>query len=152
MTKSDWTYINPRSVSRYEPSLEKISCWIKQFLNVCGLAPVAAPQSRTVSSYDADASFLPSREKAIALAMFVWPSSVYRAALVAASQSRTISSYDADANVLLSHEETTALTLPVWPSNVGNTVRVAASQGRTVSSSDTDAIALPSHEKGTALA
>jgi hypothetical protein len=88
------------------------------------------------------------------LAMFVWPSSVYRAALVTASQSRTILSYDADADadVLLSHEETTALTLPVWPSNVGNTVRVAASQGRTVSSSDTDAITLLSCEKGTALA
>ena len=84
--------------------------------------------------------------------MFVWPSSVYRAALVTASQSRTISSYDADANVLLSHEETTALTLPVWPLNVDNTVRVAASQGRTVSSSDTDAITLLSCEKGTALA
>jgi hypothetical protein len=56
--------INPRSVSRYEPSLEKINCWIKQFLKVCGLAPVAVPQSRTVSSYDADTIFLPSREKA----------------------------------------------------------------------------------------
>ena len=69
LPESDWIYINPRSVPRYEPSLQKISCRIKQFLNVCRVAPVSASQSRTVS---------PSREKATALAQLVWPSSVCR--------------------------------------------------------------------------
>jgi hypothetical protein len=93
---SDWIYINPRSVPRYEPSLEKIGCRIKQFLNVCRVAPVTASQSHTVS---------PSREKTTALAQLVWPSSVCRGAPVAASQNRAVWSSDADFTVLPSPRE-----------------------------------------------
>ena len=60
----------PRSVSRYGPSLEKNRWWTEQFSSVCWAAPVAASQSRTVRSSDADATILPSREKATALSQY----------------------------------------------------------------------------------
>ena len=78
----------------------------------------AASQSLTVLSSDADATSLPSGEKATALTELEWPSSVCSAAPVAASQSLTVSSSDADATSLPSGEKATALTQPEWPSSV----------------------------------
>ena len=52
----------------------------------------AASQSRTVPSPDADATSLPSGEKATALTEPEWPSSVCSGEPVLASQSRTVSS------------------------------------------------------------
>ena len=79
---------------------------------------MAASQSLTVLSSDADATGLPSGEKATALTQSEWPSSVCSAAPVAASQSLTVSSSDADATSLPSGEKATALTQSEWPSSV----------------------------------
>ncbi|KAK2754608.1 hypothetical protein CKAH01_17405 [Colletotrichum kahawae] len=86
--------------------------------SVCRGAPVAASQSRTVWSPDADATTWPSGEKATAQTEDVWPSSVCRGAPVAASQSRTVLSCDADATTWPSGEKATAQTEFVWPSSV----------------------------------
>jgi hypothetical protein len=48
---------------------------------VCSHTPVVASQSRTVLSYEADASREPSVEKATDETVLVWPSSVCRHAL-----------------------------------------------------------------------
>src|SRR5271154_6773742 len=48
--------------------------------SVCSSAPVAASQSRTVSSADPDTTCLPSGEKATDVTQPVWPSSVCSAA------------------------------------------------------------------------
>src|SRR5437588_591223 len=50
-------------------------------LSVCSEAPVAASQSLTVRSPDAEATSLPSGEKATALTSAEWPSSVSSAEL-----------------------------------------------------------------------
>jgi hypothetical protein len=68
---------------------------------------MAASQSRTVLSYDADASSLESGEKATERTRSLCPSSVCCSAPVAASQSRTALSYDADASSLESGEKAT---------------------------------------------
>jgi hypothetical protein len=49
--------------------------------SVCSDAPVVASQSRTVQSSEADASRVPSVEKATDVTACVWPSSVCRHAL-----------------------------------------------------------------------
>ena len=71
-------------------------------------APVPASQSRTVRSVEADATSVPSGEKATALTEPVWPWSVCMAAPVAASQSRTVPSLEADATSVPSGEKVTA--------------------------------------------
>src|ERR1700735_1415875 len=86
--------------------------------NVRFEAPVVASQSRTVVSYEADASTLPSGEKATALTELLWPSSVCFQAPVVAFQSRTVLSYEADARTLPSGEKATAKTELLWPSSV----------------------------------
>jgi hypothetical protein len=79
---------------------------------------VMASHSLTVSSHDADASCLPSGEKATAQTESEWPSSVCRVALVAVSHSLTVLSHDADANWLPSGEKATAQTESEWPSSI----------------------------------
>ncbi len=117
-------------------------------------APVAASQSRTVLSSDADATSLPSGEKATDVDRTrEWPSSVCTERRpVAASQSRTVLSSDADATSLPSGEKATELTRPRMalerlqaapPSprpRAGPSCRPSA-----------DATSLPSGEKATAL-
>src|SRR5277367_5538803 len=77
---------------------------------VCSGAPESASQSLTVSSYEADASSLPSGEKATALTPEICPSSVCSGVPEPASQSLTVLSYEADASSLPSGEKATALT------------------------------------------
>src|ERR1700744_2310097 len=67
-------------------------------------------QSLMVWSFDADASVLPSGEKATSVTKLVWPSSVCSAAPDRPSQSLTVRSFDADASVLPSGEKATSLT------------------------------------------
>lgn len=76
-------------------------------LSVCIAWPVAASQSRTVSSSEADASVRSSGEKVTLLTWLLWPLSVCIARLVAASQSRTVLSAEADASVRQSGEKAT---------------------------------------------
>ena len=80
--------------------------------------PVAAPQSRTVLSSDADASSLELGEKATDKTSLLCPSSVCYSAPVAASQSRTVESLDADASSLELVEKATDLTTPLCPLSV----------------------------------
>jgi hypothetical protein len=86
--------------------------------SVCSDAPVVASQSRTVWSPEADASRVPSVEKATDVTQAVWPSSVCSDAPVVASQSRTVWSPEADASRVPSVEKATDVTLAVWPSSV----------------------------------
>ena len=76
------------------------------------------PRRRGVLSYEADATTLPSGEKATDVTQFEWPSSVSRAAPVAASQSLTVLSYEADATTLPSGEKATDVTEFEWPSSL----------------------------------
>ena len=108
----------PRSVRRYRPSSENAKVETEQFSSLCKAMPVAACQSRTVWSSEADAISVPSGEKATALAVLVWPRSVCVVAPVAACQSRTTQSLEADATSVPSGEKATALTMSVWPSSV----------------------------------
>src|SRR2546423_1476613 len=86
----------PLSVSRYWPSLKKDSFQItKSVSSLPRSAPVAASQSLTVLSFDADATSCPSGENATALTPFEWPLSVRSDCPVAASQSSTVPSSDA---------------------------------------------------------
>lgn len=87
-------------------------------------APVAASQSLTVRSWDADATSLPSSEGATARTTSEWPSSVLRAVPVAASLGLIVWSYNADASSLLSSENSTAATAPEWPSSALRAARV----------------------------
>ena len=80
--------------------------------------PVAASQSRTVLSSDADASSLESGEKATDRTESRCPSSVCCSAPVAASQSRTVLSLDADASSLESGEKATDRTQLLCPLSV----------------------------------
>ena len=80
--------------------------------------PVPASQSRSIVSFDADATSWPSGEKATALTEYEWPSSVLRQNPVPASQSRSVLSDEADATSWPSGEKTTAPTPPEWPSRV----------------------------------
>jgi hypothetical protein len=73
--------------------------------------PVAASYSRTVLSWDADATSWLSSEKARALTTVEWPLSVLRHDPVAASHSRTVQSSDAAATSWPSGEKARALTL-----------------------------------------
>jgi hypothetical protein len=68
-----------------------------------------------VLSPDADASILPSGEKATALIKREWPLSVRRAAPVAEFQSLTVLSSNEDASILPSGEKATALAKFKWP-------------------------------------
>ena len=137
---------------RYEPYGEKDRVLVITLgMGLLQQDPVPVSQSRTVSSDDADATSLPSGEKATALTRFEWPSSVLRQDPVPVSQSRTVSSPDADATSLPSGEKATALTQSEWPSSVLRQDPVPVSQSRTVLSSDADATSLPSGEKATAL-
>jgi hypothetical protein len=77
-----------------------------------------ATQSRTVMSYDADATSCPASEKATAVTSLEWPSNVLRHVPVAASHSRTVLSSDADATSCPSGEKATAVTSLEWPSSV----------------------------------
>ena len=144
------TISKPRSVRRYRLSSENAKVETEQFSSVCKVAPVAASQSRTVSSLEADATSAPSGEKATALMEPVWPWSVCVAAPVAASQNRTVQSIEADATSVPSGEKVTALAEPVWPWSVCVAAPVPASQSRTVRSHEADAISVPSGEKATA--
>ena len=76
-------------------------------------APVAASQSLTVLSFDADASVFESWENATDMTKLVWPLSVAVQSPVAASQSLMVLSCDADATVFESWENATELTEPV---------------------------------------
>src|SRR5438477_299693 len=110
---------NPLLVLRYWPSIEKDSSSINVLTSsVASQAPVAASQSRTVLSSEADASRRPSGENATALTQSLWPLSVASHAPVAASQSRTVSSSEADASRRPSGENATALTQSLWSSSV----------------------------------
>lgn len=64
----------------------------------CYSVPVAAPQSHTVLSSDADVSSFESGEKATDLTQLLYPSSVCCSVPVAVSQSCTVLSPDADAS------------------------------------------------------
>ena len=112
---------------------------------------MAGSQSRTVLSFEADASVLPSGEKAMAVTEPLWPVSVCWWAPVAGLQSRTVLSSEADASVLPSGEKATAVTQPLWPVSVCWWAPVAGSQSRTVLSCEADASVLPSGEKATAV-
>src|SRR5277367_2600266 len=85
------------------------------------MTPDPASHSLTVLSLYADASVLPSGEKATAMTELEWPSSVCSTAPDPASHSLTVLSYDADASVLPSGEKATALTQAEWPSSVCST-------------------------------
>jgi hypothetical protein len=61
-------------------------------------------------SPEADASILPSGEKATALTLLEWPFSLCCIAPDSASHNLTVSSYEADASVLPSGEKAMALT------------------------------------------
>jgi hypothetical protein len=80
--------------------------------------PVTASHSRTMLSLDANATSCPSSEKATAMTLLEWPSSVLRHVPVAASYSRTVQSSDAEATSCLSGEKATAVTFLEWPSSV----------------------------------
>src|SRR5277367_4792278 len=98
----------PRSVSRYNPSLENDRFRITTSTSsVCWAAPVAESQSLTVRSDDPDATSVPSGEKATAMTQPEWPSSVCWASPVAESQSLTVWSFDPDATSLPSGEKAT---------------------------------------------
>ena len=144
------TISKPRSVRRYRPSSENAKVETEQFSSACKAAPLAASQSRTVWSLEADATSVPSGEKATALTEPVWPWSVCVVAPVAASQSRTVWSVEADAISVPSDEKVTALAEPVWPWSVCVAAPVAASQSRTVRSHEADSISVPSGKKVTA--
>jgi hypothetical protein len=107
--------------------------------NVCSTAPDPASHSLTVLSLDADASSLPSGEKATAVTQSEWPSSVCSTAPDPASHSLTALSRDADASSLLSGEKATALIQLEWPSSVCSTAPEPASHSLIVLSYDADA-------------
>jgi hypothetical protein len=107
--------------------------------------------SLTVLSSDADASSLPSGEKATALTQAEWPLSVCSAAPEPVSQSLTVPSLDADASSLLSGEKATALTQAEWPSSVYSTTPEPAFRSVTVLTRDANASSLLSGEKATVL-
>ena len=98
-----------------------------------------------------DARALPSGEKATALTIWPWPSSVCFQARVVASQSRTVLSYEPDARTLPPGEKATDLTQWLWPSSVCSQTPVMASQSCSVRSNEADVRAFPSGEKATAL-
>src|SRR5438045_3250616 len=135
---------SPRSVSRHEPTLEKTRCLVRQFSNVRRAVPVLVSHSRTVSSYDADATILLSGEKATVRIFFIWPLSVCRAAPVFISHNCSVLSYDADIILLSSGEKATILITSVWPSNVCKAVPVFISHSCIVLWYNTDAAVLPS--------
>ena len=120
---------------------------------------VAASQSRTVSSSEADASSFELCEKATELTEPSCPSSVCCSVPVATSQSRIVPSHNADASSLESGEKATdkvslcpsTICYSVPPSSVCCSAPVAASQSRTVLSFDADANSLESGEKATEL-
>jgi hypothetical protein len=84
--------------------------------SVCSTAPVPASHRLTVP-YDADASELPSGEKARELIPLEWPLRVCRrtAPVLEVSQRLTVLSHDADASISPSREKATARTEPEWP-------------------------------------
>ena len=112
---------------------------------------VAASQSLTVLSRDADASVFESWENATELTQPLCPSSVAVHLPVAASQSLTVLSRDADASVFESWENATDQTELLCPSSVAVHLPVAASQSLTVLSSDADASVFESWENATEL-
>jgi hypothetical protein len=122
---------------------------VKSTSRVCLWVPMAASQSRTVLSYEADATVVPSGEKATDMTESLWPLRVCLWAPMAASQSRTVLSFEADATVVPSGEKATDMTDSLWPSRVCLWAPVAASQSRTVLSSEADATVVPSGEKAT---
>jgi hypothetical protein len=73
-------------------------------------------QSRTVLSWEADATVCPSGEKITAVMESSWPSRTYFCVPEAVSQSRTVLSREADATVRPSGEKVTAVTDLSWPS------------------------------------
>src|SRR6516162_5233796 len=81
-------------------------------------APLLASQISTVASCDADATCLPSGEKATEETELLWPSSVWRRGPLLASQILTVASCDADATCLPSGEKATEETELLWPSSV----------------------------------
>ena len=97
---------SPLSVLRDVPSLENERVRrATSTSSVWRAAPEPASHSLTVSLYEADASSLPSGEKATALIGPEWPSSVCRAAPEPAAHSLTVQSLEADASSLLSGEK-----------------------------------------------
>ena len=71
---------NPPSISRHKPSEENASVLIlASTWSVCSAVPMAASHSRIVMSSDAEASCLPSGEKATAWTESEWPSSTCNA-------------------------------------------------------------------------
>jgi hypothetical protein len=107
--------------------------------------------SLMVPSHDADASVLPSGEKAAALTLLEWSPSVLSAAPDWLSHSLMALFHDADASVLPSGEKATAMTLSEWPSSVLSAAPDRPSHSLAVLSSDAGASVVPSGEKATAL-
>jgi hypothetical protein len=83
-------------------------------------------------SFDADASFAESCEKAADLTPPLWLSSVCRHAPLLTSQILTVLSSDADASLAESCEKATDLTVPLCPSSVCRHAPLLASQILTV--------------------
>ena len=84
--------------------------------------PVAAPQSRTVLSSDADTSSLEPGEKATEMTEPLCSSSICSSAPVAAFQNHIVLSVDTDASSLESGEKATDQTGPLCPSIVCSSV------------------------------
>src|SRR6187402_1108750 len=86
--------------------------------SVCCSVLVAASQTLTVLSPDADASSFESCEKATDLTQLLCPSSVCCSVPVATSQTLTVLSDDADASSFESCEKTAEKTELLCPSSV----------------------------------
>jgi len=112
-------------------------------------APVSASHTRTVLSYEPDASRRPSCEKATDQTQDVCPSSARWGAPVSVSHTRTVLSSEPDASRRPSCEKATDLTEDVCPSSARWGAPVSASHTRTVLSPEPDASRRPSCEKAT---
>jgi hypothetical protein len=113
--------------------------------------PYLDPQSRTVSSPDAEARRLLSGEKATLFTQCVCPSRVRRSFSSDTLHSLTVLSRDPEARRLPSGEKATLFTQSVCPSRVRRSFPSDTLQSRTVLSRDPEARRLPSGEKATLL-
>ncbi len=145
--------MKPKLVIRCRPSGENVtdltespvtsSLWCR--------CPVSASKSRTVLSFEEDASLRPSGKNVIELTLAWCPLSLFCKAPATASQSQTVPSYEADAGRFPSGENVTSLTRSKWPSSVFCRTPIAASQSRTVLSLEGDASLWPPGENVKAL-
>ena len=100
--------------------------------------PIATSYSRTVLSYNADATSWPSSEKATARTLPKWPLSVLQQDPIAASHSQMVP-YNVNATSQPSGKKATALTSLKWPLSVLRQDPVAAFYSRTVLSPNANA-------------